>query len=305
MSTKEIKTVPTAHFNSEIQEAVAHKNRTDNPHQVTAEQVGAITKVQDDTSPKLGGNLNLEGYGVLSTPIDGNRVYAPALSGNMLSDYLGYASSNGGGASDILYGAWDDLAYLVEKGGSITSNPAPSAGDLSSLFYERTPYLIWNSPTYPVTITINMPSQRLYNRFFYMFFDYSGYNRPTHFKVEFFDSNNNLIDSDEQTGWHYPVYKLHIGAYHTTKIIITFYDGGTSGDLQLYKIAWTKYYNTSPIPYALSVGGGDMYGKVNFKKVINLVPQSSAPPNPIEGDLYVGTDHHIYCYLNGSWKQLD
>ena len=42
--------------------------------------------------------------------------------------------------------------------------------------------------------------------------------------------------------------------------------------------------------------------------VINLEPRSLFPSNPSEGDLcVVGTkgDRHIYCHLDGDWKQLD
>ena len=42
--------------------------------------------------------------------------------------------------------------------------------------------------------------------------------------------------------------------------------------------------------------------------VINLEPRCLFPINPSEGDLcVVGAqgDRHIYCYLNGDWKQLD
>jgi len=47
-------------------------------------------------------------------------------------------------------------------------------------------------------------------------------------------------------------------------------------------------------------------GKVNIVDVLHLAPRSSAPSSPSEGDIYVNsTDHHIYCYLNGSWVQLD
>ncbi len=42
----------------------AHTSRTDNPHSVTAAQVGAITKVQDDTSPILGGELNAGAHSI-------------------------------------------------------------------------------------------------------------------------------------------------------------------------------------------------------------------------------------------------
>ena len=42
--------------------------------------------------------------------------------------------------------------------------------------------------------------------------------------------------------------------------------------------------------------------------VINLEPRSLFPCNPSEGDLcIVGAqgNHHIFCYLNGNWIQLD
>ena len=48
-----------------------------------------------------------------------------------------------------------------------------------------------------------------------------------------------------------------------------------------------------------------MPGKVNIRDVLNLTPMSDAPSSPGNGDLYVDTDNHIYCYLNGVWKQLD
>jgi len=45
---------------------------------------------------------------------------------------------------------------------------------------------------------------------------------------------------------------------------------------------------------------------LHIKDVLRLDPRTSAPPNPAEGDIYVNsTDHHIYCYLNGVWRQLD
>lgn len=45
----------------------AHIQNTNNPHNVTASQVGAITKVEDDTAPKLGGNLDSNGKVVVDS----------------------------------------------------------------------------------------------------------------------------------------------------------------------------------------------------------------------------------------------
>ena len=40
--------------------------------------------------------------------------------------------------------------------------------------------------------------------------------------------------------------------------------------------------------------------------ILFLKTRSSAPGSPVEGYVYVNsTDHHVYCYLNGSWVQLD
>jgi len=45
---------------------------------------------------------------------------------------------------------------------------------------------------------------------------------------------------------------------------------------------------------------------LHIKDVLRLEPRGAAPSSPSEGDLYVNsTDHHIYCYLNGQWRQLD
>jgi len=46
--------------------------------------------------------------------------------------------------------------------------------------------------------------------------------------------------------------------------------------------------------------------KLHIDDVMRLEPRDSAPSPASEGDIYVNsTDHHIYCYLNGAWKQLD
>jgi hypothetical protein len=45
---------------------------------------------------------------------------------------------------------------------------------------------------------------------------------------------------------------------------------------------------------------------VTINDVLKLTPRASAPSSPSDGMLYVNsTDNHIYCYLGGSWVQLD
>ncbi len=56
-------------------------------------------------------------------------------------------------------------------------------------------------------------------------------------------------------------------------------------------------YSSNPVPPS---------GNFEINRILRLEPRTSYPVNPAEGDLFVNnTDNHIYCYLNGAWKQLD
>ena len=46
-------------------------------------------------------------------------------------------------------------------------------------------------------------------------------------------------------------------------------------------------------------------GTVRITDVLILTPRAGAPP-AIEGTIYVNsTNNHIWCYINGTWRQLD
>jgi len=55
----------------------------------------------------------------------------------------------------------------------------------------------------------------------------------------------------------------------------------------------------------VGIGVANPQRPLHISNVMRLQPRSSAPTSPARGDMYVGTDNHIYCYLGGSWKQLD
>ncbi len=65
--------------------------------------------------------------------------------------------------------------------------------------------------------------------------------------------------------------------------------------------------STVTIKYGnVGIGTTNPQRSLHISDVMRLEPRSSAPSDPSEGDLYINsTDHHIYCYLNGIWKQLD
>ena len=85
------------------------------------------------------------------------------------------------------------------------------------------------------------------------------------------------------------------------------YSEGASADTNS-NVAGIDITFTSETGYALIAENGTGYGiKANAKYPFLITAKSSAPGGtPDEGAIYVNsTDHHIYCYLDGSWTQLD
>jgi len=70
-----------------------------------------------------------------------------------------------------------------------------------------------------------------------------------------------------------------------------------TGDNKLYI---ENSSSVSPLIY-----GDFATDKVTINDVLILTPRSTVPIGPVNGEIYVGTDNHIYCYLGGAWKQLD
>jgi len=53
-------------------------------------------------------------------------------------------------------------------------------------------------------------------------------------------------------------------------------------------------------------GGSDIdIETVNLRDRLHLKPLSSAPSNPVEGDIYFNTNGHPYSYNGSSWLRMD
>ncbi len=52
-------------------------------------------------------------------------------------------------------------------------------------------------------------------------------------------------------------------------------------------------------------GDVDISTSVSIGTIMHLTPLASAPSSSSNGDVYVGTDNHIYFYNGTAWKQLD
>ncbi len=56
----------------------------------------------------------------------------------------------------------------------------------------------------------------------------------------------------------------------------------------------------------VGIGTNTPQRPLHINDILRLEPRNQVPADPSEGDVYVNsTDHHIYCYVAGVWKQLD
>ena len=72
-------------------------------------------------------------------------------------------------------------------------------------------------------------------------------------------------------------------------------NSGTGGDL---------YIGYTDVGFGISTPARP----VHIRDVMRLEPRSAYPTRPADGDLCivgVAGSRHVYCYLNGAWKQLD
>ena len=74
-------------------------------------------------------------------------------------------------------------------------------------------------------------------------------------------------------------------------------DGGSGGERERMRITHDG---------KVGIGTDSPARRLHISDVMRLEPRASAPASPSEGDLYVNsTSHHVYCFLDGAWKQLD
>jgi hypothetical protein len=90
----------------------------------------------------------------------------------------------------------------------------------------------------------------------------------------------------------------HLNTDRTGCVLIGYRAGyAEGGDNKLYI---ENSSSSSPLIY------GDFdTDKVTINDILILTPRSSFPSSPVEGEIFVSNTHHIYCYLNSSWVQLD
>ena len=123
------------------------------------------------------------------------------------------------------------------------------------------------------------------------------------------------------TGYIYNSIALgfYAGHYETAsnKLFIDAFDRGSEANGRTQSLIY-GVMDATPANQILSLGGGgnvgintispseklEVNGNVKIDAVLKLTPIAT-PSNPTEGDIYAGTDHHLYYYNGSMWKQLD
>jgi hypothetical protein len=160
----------------------------------------------------------------------------------------------------------------------------------------------------------------------------AGYNEKGSNKLYIANDSTNppLIYGDFSTGniglgTTSPIRKLHIVGVNPRILIeasslnpeVSFKHSGDSDSeiWSLYKHESTDdfrfYQNGDKVTIQngtgyVGIGTNNPQRALHISDVLRLQPRGSAPSSPSEGDIYVSSsNHHIYCYLDGTWKQLD
>lgn len=214
----------------------AHANRTDNPHRVTAAQVGAVSKAGDD----MGANPLRRLMLALDAPHSG--TVSPLLN---------------------------DLAYAhATAGRTVTVSPAPTAGAVGNMFNENSiSYAEWSNTTpLPVTVQIDFTFDLHYSKVFAISFPWSCSTRGV--KIEVYDNNAaawvTIYDNASFSG-DYVVVRAHRS--YVRRVKFTFYGAYNSTALRVSRLVMTSshycgMYNTG---YVLSRGGGDVAGPITVQ----------------------------------------
>jgi trimeric autotransporter adhesin len=100
-------------------------------------------------------------------------------------------------------------------------------------------------------------------------------------------------------------HKAGEGSFGSSNVFIGSYAGSNAGPLNNKLFIDNTNTSTPLIGGDFSTNEVNLNGSVNISNVLNLNPKAVAPASAINGDIYVNTNGHIYCYIAGVWKQLD
>lgn len=254
-----------AALNNNFDVLESHLEATDNPHSVSAAQVGALANVVDDTTPQLGGTLDPNGNAVGYAKSGGTfAVTNNGLATGYVSDAGEITSSSPG---SLAGGYCDgDLGYTARiealGRGSLSFGWALSYGAYSDLSTVRA-----NGNGSVAVGTAGLGSMLLAQSGYYACFAFGGaYNG---YDVKSYGSGSMAV------------------GYSGSSDIVAGYDDFESANI------WQFGPGTNTQPYSMQIGDAGL----RFKGT------TGAPSSPQNGDIYINNDY-VYIRSNGAGVKI-
>jgi len=214
----------------------------------------------------------------------GIRTTSPAAAleivGSGIADHLKLTNTDGGSPGPALY-----LNALNRDWAMVGTNPAASGGDQKLVFrdYTAAEDRVVIDSAGNVGIGTSSPDEKM------------------------------TLPYDSYIGWEYSAANSLV-AHRIGKSsngagpleFVTTHNPGPTGKIFSFKRSEASEIFTVLYSGNVGIGTNSPERPLHISDVMRLQPRASAPTSPSEGDIYVNSsDHHIYCYLNGVWRQLD
>jgi len=234
---------------------------------------------------------NVVNYGIYAEVPEGDSGFAGYFQGekSYFSGNVGIGTIDTDDYKLYVKGKNKGIYAVATEGATLTTTSGETPFDVAAQPPDGRPYA--------VVADVNTPNSVLTGGGYYTKLFTA--NAPN---VSYLYGANFNVDDNDLSGNPHEIRAIHAGLLNTGAddyaVEITANDPSyaiyTNGDGKVYFSGKVGIGTTSP------------ERALHISDVMRLQPRASAPSNPSEGDIYVdSTDHHIYCYLNGVWKQLD
>jgi len=176
------------------------------------------------------------------------------------------------GETPLFYAAFNRLAFLTKKGGSVSFNPAPSGGSAENLFDGKGVWVHWANPSGDIVVEITLETSYSYMR--ELMIQWVGGHYPTSFKIEYY-KDGAWHTFDDVTGWDRNSYCKKTGGdlYNTEKLRLTMREYKDPNYVHISQIIWTNY-SVTVWPFHLFKGGDTMYGDIDLNSYFHKKPKN-------------------------------
>lgn len=201
--------------------------------------------------------------------------------------------------------AWDRLAFLDKKGGSVVADKAPVGGSVLNVVDGTGSYVEWRAADCPITITLTLETVYNYCRSFFLYFRPDS--APREFRIRFYDSSDALLGEYHIQNWD-PANEVCMpgwGWYGTKKITIELIAPKEGYPyIQLFEVCWAYPYGPL-FPTLVSKGGDTMYGLLNVPsfRINTAKTPASAGDSGTTGDFCWDSNYIYVCVAPNTWKR--